>query len=97
MAIVVEEEKKGGLGILTVITWVLIVGAVGGSAYYLFFKKPELVGQISAPSSFQNTQQLSQLNLDPKSVVDNLSKTFRQYASPSSPIGQRRSNPFLGF
>ena len=41
MAIVVEEEKKGGMGILTILTWVLIIGAVAGSAYYLFFKQPE--------------------------------------------------------
>ncbi len=97
MAIVVEEEKKGGMGILTILTWVLIIGAVAGSAYYLFFKQPELVGQIAAPTSFKNTEQLSKLNVSPKDVVDSLSKSFRQYVTPLSPANKGRSNPFLGF
>jgi Tfp pilus assembly major pilin PilA len=85
------------MGILTVLTWVLIVGAVGGSAYYLFFKKPELVGQLAAPSSFKNTEQLSKLSLNPKEVVDNLSVSFRQYVTPLSSSNRGRTNPFLGF
>ena len=97
MAIVVEEEKKGGMGILTILTWVLIIGAVAGSAYYLFFKQPELVGQIATPTSFKNTEQLSKLNVSPKDVVDSLSKGFRQYVTPLVPRNMGRTNPFLGF
>lgn len=96
MAIVIEEEKKGGMGILTIITWALIVGAVAGTVYYLFIKNPELVGQITAPSSFKNTEQLSKLNIDPNSVVDGLNKSFREYVSPTVIVNRGRANPFLG-
>ncbi len=97
MAIVVEEEKKSGAGILSIITWLLVIGAVAGTAYYLFFKQPELVGQIAAPTSFKNTEQLSKINLNPKDVVDSLSQSFRQYATPLAPVSKGRPNPFLGF
>lgn len=97
MAIVVEEEKKSGAGILSLITWLLVIGAVAGTAYYLFFKQPQLVGQIAAPSSFKSTEQLSKINLNPKDVVDSLGQTFKQYVTPLSPVSKGRSNPFLGF
>lgn len=97
MAIVVEEEKKSGPGIFGVLTLLLVIGAVAGAVYYVFFKQPDLVGQIAAPVNFKNTEQLSKINLNPKDVVDSLGKTFKQYVTPVTPGAKGRSNPFLGF
>ena len=98
MAIVIEEEKTGGgVGVLSIITWIVVVGAVAGVAYFIFFKKPELIGQISTPANFKNTEQLSKISLNPKEVVDGLSKTFKQYTAPAGLGAKGRSNPFLGF
>jgi hypothetical protein len=98
MAIVVEEEKKGGVGILSVLTWLVIMGAIGGVVYYIFFEQPQLIGQISTPINLQNTQQLSQINFSSKDILQNPAfQNLKQYITPIQPTGAGRSNPFLGF
>ncbi|MDO8504319.1 MAG: hypothetical protein Q7S36_00500 [Candidatus Liptonbacteria bacterium] len=95
MAIIIPEEAKSGAGILSIITWLVVVGAVAGTAYFIFFKKPELVGQIVAPASFKKTEQLSKIDLNPQAVVGSLSKSFRQYIAPLTPGVKGRANPFI--
>lgn len=98
MAIVVEEEKKGGVGILSILTWLVIMGAILGTVYYIFFAQPELVGQISAPAGFSNTQQLSKITISPQDILKNPSfQNLKQYITPIQPTGAGRQNPFLGF
>lgn len=96
MAIVIEEEKKGGIGILTVLTWLAILGAIGGAVYYIFFAQPQLVGKIIAPPGFEKTQEIIKINLNPKDVVDSLTKSYKQYISPLQPSTVGRPNPFMG-
>jgi len=97
MAIIIDEEKKGGAGILSIITWLIVVGAVAGTAYVIFFKKPELVTQLVAPASFNNTEQLSKIILNPRESVDLLNKNFKQYITPVAPGVNGKANPFLGW
>lgn len=97
MAIIVEEEKKNGAGgILTILTWLVIVGAIGGAVYYVFFAQPQLVGKITAPAGFQSTQQLSKINLNPQDILESQSfQALKQYITPLQPATAGRPNPFL--
>lgn len=94
MAIVIEEEKKGGVGIMNVITWLVVIGAVVGTVYYVFFKKPDILNQVAAPAAFQNTEQLSKINLKPEDVAQNPKFTSLKYIPPIV-LGQKgKTNPF---
>jgi len=97
MAIIVEEEKKSGAsGILMIVTWLAIIGAIAGAVYYVFFAQPQLVGQIVAPAGFQNTQQLSKINLNPQDILQSPSfQALKQYITPLEPSTTGRPNPFL--
>lgn len=97
MAIIIEEEKKNGTGgILTIITWLVILGAIGGAVYYVFFAQPQLVGKITAPAGFQNTQQLSQITLNPQDLLQSPSfQALKQYVTPLEPATTGKPNPFL--
>lgn len=97
MAILIEEEKKNGTGgILTILTWLIVLGAILGAAYYLFFAQPQLVGKITAPAGFQNTQQLIQINLNPQAILQSQSfQALKQYITPLQPSTTGRPNPFL--
>lgn len=97
MAILIDEEKKSGIGILSVLTWVLIIGAIGGAVYYVFFAQPQIVSQITAPANFQNTQQLLNLGVSPKDVIESPAfQSLKQYITPLQPAAGGRANPFLG-
>jgi hypothetical protein len=96
MAIVVEEENagKGGWGGLLVWSVIFVVLAV--AIYYVFFKRPDLV-EVHTPANFENTVQLSKINLNPDRVVnDPLFISFKKYAEPLNPIPSARPNPFFG-
>jgi len=95
MAIIVEEQKRG-ISIVTVITWLVILAVLSAAAYYIFFARPELV-EVTAPSSFQNINSLSQININPDDVVQSLNQSFKQYITPPATTTLGRSNPFSPF
>jgi hypothetical protein len=96
MAILIEEENKSGVGILGVLTWVLIIGAIAAAVYYVFFAQPQLVAKITAPVNFQNTQQLLKINVSPKDVIESPAfQSLKQYITPLQPSAGGRANPFL--
>lgn len=96
MAIIVEEEKKNNAGIVRVVTWLVILVAIGSAAYYVFFAQPQLI-EVVAPPNLKNIEPLAKLNLNPEEVIN--SQIFRSLKQHTRPVvsGVGRSNPFLGF
>ncbi len=96
MAIVVEE-KKNQIPAMNFLGWIIVLAAVAAGAYFIFFKKPELVEFNSAPS-FNNLQQLSNISINPEQLIhDPQFETLKQYITLTPPQNLGRSNPFLGF
>lgn len=98
MAIIIEE-KTNGSGIITFLIWLAILGIIAASAYYVFFKKPELV-EFNASSNFKNIQQLSKISINSDQLINNPQfQALKQYITVPSleSISINRPNPFLGF
>lgn len=98
MAIIIEEKTNGN-GIVTFLIWLAILGIITASAYYVFFKKPELVEfSASPPLTFNNIQQLSKISINSDQLINNPQfQALKQYVTVPSPENVGRSNPFLGF
>lgn len=96
MAIVIEEEKKSSVSILSIVLWVVVLAVIGLAAYYLFFYRPELI-PISVPDSFKNTQELSKIDLSLNVLDDPLFKSLKAGVQALNPQTTGRANPFLGF
>jgi len=96
MAILVQENKKE-TNWVTILSTVIIILVIFAGAYFLFFKKPELI-EVVAPGSLQNVSSISKLSFDPHGVLN--SPTFRllrQYGSAPAEPSPGRSNPFKPF
>lgn len=97
MAIVLQEERPNGSGIVSIIVWIVILGVIGAAIYYVFFKNPEIVA-TKTPSGFANTAQLSKIQLDPNEVLSSPQfQGLRPYVPALTPKTTGRANPFLGF
>ncbi len=95
MAIVIEE-KRNSSGIINFLIWLVILGIIGASVYYIFFKNPELVEFTAAPS-FKDVQQLSKITLNPGDSINNPAfQALKQYITVTTPENPGRSNPFMG-
>lgn len=94
MAIVIEEEKERsggwfGFGMIFVILVIL-----GVAIYYLFFVKPELIGDFTG-MKLQSIDELAQLNFNPQDTVSgDFFKQSRQLVQPPSPGPTGNSSPF---
>ncbi len=96
MAIVFEEKTNTG-AITTFIVWVIILGVIAASVYYVFFKEPQLV-EFTSSASFKNIQQLSKITINSAELVNNPQfAALKQYITVSPLEGAGKSNPFLGF
>ncbi|MEK7138484.1 MAG: hypothetical protein AAB787_03180 [Patescibacteria group bacterium] len=95
MAIIVEEEKKNGGGFLGLLTWVILIGVIGFAAYYIFFKKAEIV-DVVIPANFENINQITAKRIEPKEIEEN--PIFKSLVTdPTYPTAAKvgRVNPFL--
>lgn len=97
MAIVIEEENRGGGHWGSLIAWLLVIAVLGVALYYIFFKKPQLVDVVT-PENFQNIEQISTLTrLDQNAIVNTKEfQSLQSYANPLAPETGGRANPFLG-
>ncbi|MEK7608831.1 MAG: hypothetical protein AAB495_04600 [Patescibacteria group bacterium] len=96
MAIVIEGEKRTK-GIIGILVWIIVLVAVGAAAYYIFFRRPEII-EIATPANFQNTERLSKVKLTPEEITQNpLFLKLKAYVSPLVSENAGRQNPFLGF
>ena len=96
MAIIVEQEKKpvNWLNLTVVIVFVVLIFAL---AYFVFFKKPELI-DVVLPGNLSKINTLSQVQVDPGPVVNTLQKYFTtNYGSSLTIPTPGRTNPFTPF
>lgn len=95
MAIMLEQQEKPK-------NWTLIIGVavfvviLFVSAYYLFFKNPQAIEELTTSADQKDIQTLSQIKPDYVKLVDQLNKYYQkeegeQIIEPQ--IG--RPNPFL--
>jgi len=93
MAIVIEEERNK-LSFVTLVSWIAVLAIVVIAVYYLFIRNPGKV-EVILPG-FKNTEQITKIYLDPKTVVNNpaFSGRLRHIISPQPGI-VGRENPFL--
>ncbi len=95
MAIIVEEEKKGGGGFIGFLTWIILIGVIAFAAYYIFFKKPEVV-DVVIPANFENINQITAKRIEPEEIQNN--PVFKSLITdPTYPTNVQigRVNPFL--
>jgi hypothetical protein len=98
MAIVVEEEKTSKAGLVGILMWVAVVGVVGASVYYIFVKKPDFIGKVIAPKELENISQLSDVTLNPETIINNpVYQSLRAHVGPRPTPQAGRANPFLPF
>ncbi len=97
MAIIVDEgEKKGN--VLGIFGWLIFLGIVAATVYYVFFAQPQLV-PVTASGSLSAIAPIAQLALHPESVVQG--PAFQSLVSsvplptPQGPAAVGRSNPFI--
>ncbi len=96
MAIVVEQEQSGRGGIGKILVWVVIVLILLIGAYYLFFKRPDVIPSLAAPAGFQQASSLSGVKLDPGTVVQSATFQSLKPQAPEMPSPSTgRSNPFF--
>lgn len=95
MAIIVEEEKRKGGGFVGFLTWLVLIGVIAFAAYYIFFKKPEVV-DVVIPANFENISQISAQKLEPEVIQENpVFKSLESHTTPPSSARVGRVNPFL--
>jgi hypothetical protein len=95
MAIVVEQERSGKGGMMKLLVWGLILLVILVGAYYLFFKRPDVIPNLAAPAAFKQANELQGVKLDPGAVVQ--SQTFQSLRpqAPEQPTPVTgRTNPF---
>lgn len=97
MAIVIEEERSLTTGWVSIVGWLVILAIIAATAYYVFFARPELI-PIDTPRTFEHTEQLSQIDLNPETIVSNPEFQKRiQHISAPPPASVGRTNPFSPF
>lgn len=98
MAIIIEE-KTNGSGVVTFLIWLVILAIITASAYYVFFRSPDLVEfNASPPSTFNNIQQLSKISINSDQLINNPQfQALKQYVTIPSVENVGRANPFLAF
>jgi len=96
--VTVEEEKKS-TSWLNIALVMIIIGVLFIGAYFLFFKKPELV-EIVVPgqSQLEGWQQLGSLSFDPQELLTSPKfKLLRQFETPAPTLKSGRPNPFIPY
>lgn len=95
MAILLEEKQQFNWKAL--IIFLVIIAAVFGLAYFLFFAPSPVVQEI-IPSSVKSTAELSTVNLNPNDLLGNATyKSLKQYGGPVAAPQVGRENPFIKF
>ncbi len=96
MAIFVEQEKKP-VNWFNVIGIIVLVAVIFAGAYFVFFKKPQLI-DVVIPGGLSDIKTLSQVRIDPSPVVQTLQKYFTtNYGSSVTVPAPGRTNPFVPF
>ncbi len=93
MAITIEEEKKG-VNWVGVIVGVIVAVSLFVAAYYLFFKRPELI-EVTSLGRLEELQNVSQITFDPATLLESPEfKVLRQFGRDITLPTPGRDNPF---
>ena len=97
MAIVIEEEKKGGT-LFAFLGWIVVLAMIGAAIYYIFFVEPP--SAIILPTgTLKEVSSLPVTSVNPQDVMTNTEfQALRQYVpEPTStgPAPKGRQDPFL--
>lgn len=93
MAIVIEEEKKGGRGWFGFGVLFVVLAVLGASAYYLFFVQPELISSV-VPLKNQ-IDEIAKIKFDPQTVVSGkFYQGLKQVVPQISPRPAGNATPF---
>jgi len=94
MAILIEEEKRK-INWFALVIVVLIIAAIIGATYYLFFSPTPLIEKV-VPSSVQSLQVLSNIKLQPELIINNPKfQVLKTYINPIETGAVGKNNPFL--
>lgn len=95
MAIVVEQERGGKGGVVKAIVWIAMFGVVLAGAYYLFFKRPDIIPSLAQPDGLKGVNAIANVKLDPDAVVQSAAFQSLRPQVPDMPApATGRSNPF---
>ena len=95
MAIIVEDDQRYKTGIVSLLTWVVIVGIVVAAVYYIFFKRVDLI-EVALPDRVKQSQALLDINVAPEEVLESLAfKDLKNTIPQPAPINVSRVKPFL--
>ncbi len=96
MAITIEQEKqqKNWVGITVAL---IVVVSLFIAAYYLFFKRPELV-EVATSGQFKQLQGVSQITFNPETLFNSPQfKALRQFGGNITTPTPGRANPFVHY
>lgn len=95
--VIVVEEQKNKMSLVSILTWLTILGILAAATYYIFFKEPATVEYI-APVNLSTTKTLARITLDPNSILNDPSfKALKSYVTVPKVGNAGRQNPFLPF
>ncbi len=95
MAIVLEEQQRFNWKALIIFLAVII--GIFGLAYFLFFA-PSPAVQLIIPPSVQSTTELSGVDLNATSLLQNKTyQSLKQYGGPAPLPQMGRANPFIHY
>ena len=95
MAIVIEQERGGKGGMVKLIVWVAIFLVVLAGAYFLFFKRPDIIPSLAQPEGLKGVNAIANVKLDPDAVVQSAAfQSLRPQVQEMPTPATGRSNPF---
>lgn len=94
MAIVIQEEKRN-INWFALVVFILIIAAIVGAIYYLFFLQPSLIEKL-APPQLQSIKELAKIKLNPEEIVNNPRyQILKMYVNPIEIGPMGKNNPFI--
>lgn len=94
MAIIIEEEKRK-INWFALAVIILIIATIIVATYYLFFAPTPLIERV-VPAPLQSLQELSNIRLQPETIVNNPKfQILKRYVNPIEIGSVGKSNPFV--
>jgi hypothetical protein len=97
MAIIVQEEKQTGVGLLYILGWFIFGIIILIGIYYVFFKKPEIYEAAISLKGNENINRVVEIgsNTNFDSIIENpVFKSLKNYIDIPQNISSGKDNPF---
>lgn len=97
MAIIIEQEKKP-INWIGILTGAIIVVALFGGAYYLFFKNPQILETATTGGKLGSVKNITEIKFDPEPIIQRMQTDFNVQLDATIPEATPgRQNPFSRF